>query len=104
MLEHAIYSVISPEGCASILWRSAERAEEAATALKLTASDLMGFGIIDQVMPEPMGGAHRDPEAMIASLGDALAEALDEFGRVPGGELKSRRRAKFLEMASANSA
>jgi acetyl-CoA carboxylase carboxyl transferase subunit alpha len=102
MLEHAIYSVISPEGCASILWRSSERAEEAANALKLTANDLKELGVIDQVVAEPMGGAQRDPEAMIARLGDALAEALDEFGRVPGGELKSRRREKFMEMGQAN--
>ncbi len=102
MLEHAIYSVISPEGCASILWRSSERAKDAANALKLTAKDLKALGVIDQVMVEPMGGAHRDPEATIASLGDALAEALEEFGRVPGGELKSRRREKFMEMGRAN--
>ncbi len=67
-----------------------------------SANDLKGFGVIDQVMAEPMGGAHRDPEATIASLGDALAEALDEFGRVPGGELKSRRREKFMEIGRAN--
>ena len=101
MLEHAIYSVISPEGCASILWRSADRAEEAAAALKLTAEDLMKLGVIDRIVGEPTGGAHRDPDAAIASLGVALEEELAELVELPGSELKSRRREKFLEMGRA---
>jgi acetyl-CoA carboxylase carboxyl transferase subunit alpha len=101
MLEHAIYSVISPEGCASILWRSADRAEEAAAALKLTAEDLMKLGLIDRIVGEPTGGAHRDPDAAIASLGVALEEELAELVELPGSELKSRRREKFLEMGRA---
>ena len=104
MLEHAIYSVISPEGCASILWRSADQAEEAANALKLTADDLYKLGLIDRVISEPMGGAQRDPEAMIAALGDAIDEALEELVTLSGGELKVRRREKFLEMGRGNPA
>ena len=101
MLEHAIYSVISPEGCASILWRSADRAEEAAAALKLTAEDLMKLGVIDRIVGEPTGGAHREPDTAIASLGVALEEELAELVELPGSELKSRRREKFLEMGRA---
>src|SRR5438067_6411933 len=77
MFEHAIYSVISPEGCASILWRTADRAPEAAEAMKVTAGDLMRLGVVDRVVAEPVGGAHRDPAAAIAALGDALGEELD---------------------------
>src|SRR5579863_2394836 len=76
MLEHAVYSVISPEGCASILWRDATHAQEAAEALRLTAQDLLRLGVIDRVVGEPLGGAHRVPEEAIAALGDALAETL----------------------------
>ncbi|MBM3481828.1 MAG: acetyl-CoA carboxylase carboxyltransferase subunit alpha [Alphaproteobacteria bacterium] len=96
MLEHAIYSVISPEGCASILWRSAEHAQEAAEALKLTAEDLLKLGVIDEIIPEPLGGAHRKPEDAINAVGEALERALDTFRGVPGGEVRSRRRQKFL--------
>jgi acetyl-CoA carboxylase carboxyl transferase subunit alpha len=74
MLEHAVYSVISPEGCASILWRDGEHAQEAAEALRLTAQDLLRLGVIDQVVPEPLGGAHRAPHQAIAALGDAIDE------------------------------
>ena len=98
MLEHAIYSVISPEGCASILWRSGEKAEEAANALKLTAADLLGLGVIDQLIDEPVGGAHRDPAATAVALGDAIEAALDDLVGVAAGELKSRRREKFMEI------
>lgn len=98
MMEHAIYSVISPEGCASILWRSGEQAKDAAEALKLTAQDLFKLGVIDQVVGEPMGGAHRDPAAAIASLGDAIEDALKGFSGLEGGVLRSRRREKFLAM------
>ncbi len=96
MLEHAIYSVISPEGCASILWRSAEQAQTAADALKLTAEDLHRLGVIDEVVPEPLGGAHRDPGAAIAALGVTLEGALQALLGQEGRLLKARRREKFL--------
>ena len=76
MLEHAIYSVISPEGAASILWRDAGKAQEAATNMKITAQDMLRFGVIDEIIKEPVGGAHRDPAAIIAATGDAIAQAL----------------------------
>jgi acetyl-CoA carboxylase carboxyl transferase subunit alpha len=98
MLEHSVYSVISPEGCASILWRSGEKAEEAANALKLTATDLLGHGVIDRIIDEPVGGAHRDPAATAVALGDAIEAALDELIGVSGGELKSRRHEKFMKI------
>ncbi len=98
MLEHSIYSVISPEGCASILWRSGEKAEEAANALKLTAADLLELGVIDRLIDEPVGGAHRDPAATVAALGDAIEAALDDLVGVSAGELKSRRREKFMKI------
>ncbi|MCP5366908.1 MAG: acetyl-CoA carboxylase carboxyltransferase subunit alpha [Hyphomicrobiales bacterium] len=98
MMEHAVYSVITPEGCASILWRNGEQAEEAAEALKLTAGDLLDLGVIDRVIQEPMGGAHREPSRAIANAGDALEEALAAYDQVEGGVLKARRREKFLEM------
>ena len=100
MLEHAIYSVISPEGCASILWRSGEQAEDAAEALKLTAGDLEELGVIDEVISEPLGGAHRLPEATVSAAGDAVERALGRLSGVKGGKLKSRRREKFLKMGS----
>lgn len=98
MLEHSIYSVISPEGCASILWRSAEQTRVAAEALRLTAQDLLGFGLIDRVLPEPLGGAHRDPVETIGRLGDALESELKRLIVQDGGLLRRRRRDKFLEM------
>ncbi|MDD3446732.1 MAG: acetyl-CoA carboxylase carboxyl transferase subunit alpha, partial [Zavarzinia sp.] len=98
MLEHAVYSVISPEGCASILWRSAERAQDAAAALKLTAQDLIKLGVIDAVVSEPLGGAHRDPKATIASVGHAVSSALDEFKGMEGPAIRRARREKFLAM------
>ena len=98
MLEHAIYSVISPEGCASILWRSAENAKEAAEALKLTAQDLLRLGVIDGVIDEPLGGAHRNPARTIAAVGDAIERALSELLRSEPGSLRALRREKFLEM------
>ncbi len=101
ILEHAIYSVISPEGCASILWRDSGKAQEAATALKLTAQDLESMGLVDGVVDEPIGGAHRDPEAAMAALGDALAEAFARLDHIPPGEIKSRRREAFLAKAGA---
>ncbi len=98
MLEHSVYSVISPEGCASILWRSAEQAQTAAEALRLTAQDLQKLGVIDRIVTEPVGGAHRDPEAAIASVGAAIDSALEELTALEPAALKSRRREKFLSM------
>ncbi len=98
MLEHAIYSVISPEGCASILWRDGDHAAQAAEALRLTAQDLDKLGVIDDVIAEPVGGAQRDPEAVIERVGDAIDECLGELGAFPAGELMTRRREKFMEM------
>jgi len=101
MFEHAIYSVISPEGCASILWRDAAQAEAAAEALKLTAEDLKRLGLIDGIVPEPLGGAHRDPAAAIAALGQAVSAALTPLLSEPGQRLVARRREKFLAMGRA---
>lgn len=98
MLENAVYSVISPEGCASILWRSADKAREAAEALRLTAQDLEALGVVDKVIPEPVGGAHRDPKSVLAAVGDEVERALRELVPVPGGELRARRREKFMRM------
>ena len=98
MLEHAIYSVISPEGCASILWRDGTLAKEAAEALKMTAQDLHQLGIIDEIIEEPMGGAQRNREATITSVGDAVEKALGEMIGMDGVLLKARRREKFLEL------
>jgi acetyl-CoA carboxylase carboxyl transferase subunit alpha len=96
MLEHAIYSVISPEGAASILWRDTSKAQEAATNMKITAQDLMRFGIIDSVVPEPVGGAHRDPAAAIAAAGGAIAEALADLKGLNRETVRRQRRDKFL--------
>ncbi len=98
MLEHSIYSVISPEGCASILWHSSERAHDAAEALKLTAQDLLEMAVIDAVIDEPEGGAHRQPDQTIANVAEALWAALQEFDGVDGGELRQRRRDRFLKL------
>ncbi len=98
MLEHAVYSVISPEGCASILWRSAEQAKEAAEALKLTAEDLLKLGVIDEIVPEPLGGAHRGAAETIQALGDAIERSLGQLGQENGDSLRRLRREKFLEM------
>ena len=98
MLEHSVYSVISPEGCASILWRSAEQAKEAAEALKLTAEDLKQLGIIDEIVPEPLGGAHRSRAEMATRLGEALERALVKFDDLSGDDIRRQRREKFLEM------
>jgi acetyl-CoA carboxylase carboxyl transferase subunit alpha len=98
MLEHAVYSVISPEGCASILWRSGDAAQQAAEALRLTAQDLLKMKVIDRIVDEPAGGAHRHRNAAMDALGDAIAGALDEVIGVDGGTLRARRREKFLEM------
>ncbi|HMA52487.1 MAG TPA: acetyl-CoA carboxylase carboxyltransferase subunit alpha [Magnetospirillaceae bacterium] len=98
MLEHAIYSVISPEGCAGILWRSGDNAKDAAEALKLTAQDLLRLNVIDTILPEPLGGAHRQPDQTIAALGRHLTDTLTTLDRWDGAQLRARRREKFLEM------
>ena len=96
MLEHAIYSVISPEGCASILWRNGEQAQEAAEALRLTAQDLQKLGVVDRIVPEPLGGAQREPKEAVEQLGEALDEALRLLLPVDGIILRVQRREKFL--------
>ncbi len=98
MMEHAIYSVISPEGCATILWRTKDKAQEAANALKITAQDLLKLGLIDGIVKEPLGGAHRDPERAMNVLGDALEHAIRDMAGIDGARLKSLRREKFLAM------
>jgi len=96
MFEHAVYSVISPEGCASILWRTADKAGEAAEAMKITAGDLHALGVIDRIVPEPLGGAQRDPDAAIGSLKGAILEELEGCSTLGPDELLKQRRAKFL--------
>ena len=98
MLEHAVYSVISPEGAASILWRDTSKAQEAATGMKITASDMTRFGVIDQIVPEPAGGAHRNPARAIAATGEAIAIALDDLAGLDPETLRRQRREKFLAM------
>ncbi|HEX2727607.1 MAG TPA: acetyl-CoA carboxylase carboxyltransferase subunit alpha [Beijerinckiaceae bacterium] len=96
MLEHAIYSVISPEGAASILWRDPTRAQDAATNMKITAQDLLRLGVIDAIVPEPTGGAHRDPQGAIALAGNAIADALRDLGNMGPDEIREHRAEKFL--------
>ena len=98
MFEHAVYSVISPEGCASILWRSGERAADAAEAMRVTATDLKRLGVVDVIVPEPVGGAQRDPAAACVALADALAATLDDLSGMDDGALRKQRRDKFLAM------
>jgi acetyl-CoA carboxylase carboxyl transferase subunit alpha len=98
MLEHAVYPVISPEGCASILWRSSAKAAEAAEAQRLTAQDLYKLKIIDRIIPEPVGGAHRSPEIAVHAVGDALDEALMSLSAHDGRKLVQMRRDKYLGM------
>src|SRR5918995_2472285 len=98
MLEHAIYSVISPEGAASILWRDAARAQDAATNMKITAQDLLRLGVIDAIVQEPVGGAHREPKAAIEATGEAIAGAFAELGNMGPAELRSHRSDKFIEI------
>ncbi|MGW8191067.1 acetyl-CoA carboxylase carboxyltransferase subunit alpha [Sphingomonas hankookensis] len=98
MMEHAVYSVISPEGCASILWRTADKAPEAAEAMRVTAQDLKALGVIDRIVAEPLGAAHRDPAAAIAALGDAIDGELSELAAQPAVALRQSRRQKFLAM------
>jgi acetyl-CoA carboxylase carboxyl transferase subunit alpha len=98
MLEHAIYSVISPEGAASILWRDTTKAQEAATNMKITAQDMARFGVIDAIVAEPTGGAHRDPKAAIAATAEAIAGALADLKALDRAAIRQQRREKFLNM------
>ncbi len=102
MLEHSIYSVISPEGCASILWRSAANAEEAATALKLTAQDLVGMKLVDGIIEEPLGGAHRGKAATIEAVGNQIEKSLNEMSPWDPERLIKRRQQKYLAMTRVN--
>ncbi len=101
MLEHAIYSVISPEGCAAILWHKSEKAADAAAAMKITAQDLLTLKVIDGIVQEPVGGAHRAPERAIQAAGDTMERALQELSAFPADELKRLRREKFLQIGHA---
>jgi len=98
MLEHAIYTVASPEAAASILWRDSSRAQDAATSMRITAQDLLKFGIIDAIVPEPVGGAHRDPEAAVAATGRAVEGALEALGNLSRDDLRESRATKFLDI------
>ncbi|WP_435417817.1 acetyl-CoA carboxylase carboxyltransferase subunit alpha [Parerythrobacter aurantius] len=100
MLEHAVYSVISPEGCASILWRTAERAPDAAEAMKVTAQHLKDLGVIDRIVKEPVGGAHRDPAAASAALGSAIDEELTSLSALPPDGLRRMREERFLRIGA----
>jgi len=100
MLEHSVYSVISPEGCASILWKDAEKMREAAEALRLTAQDLLKLGVIDRIIPEPLGGAHRDTDKMVKAVGKAIAAMLKSLNDKDGAALIDDRRRKFLDMGN----
>ena len=98
MFEHAVYSVISPEGCASILWRTADKASDAAAAMKMTAADLKKLGVIDEIVPEPVGGAHRDHAGACTSLKDAIVEQLADLDGLTGSEILQARHRKFLSL------
>ena len=100
MLEHAVYSVISPEGCASILWRTADKAPDAAEAMKVTAQDLQQLEVIDRIVPEPVGGAHRDPRKMAETLRAAICEELDALAGKASGDLRRAREERFLRIGS----
>lgn len=100
MFEHAVYSVISPEGCASILWRTAEKAPQAAEAMKMTAKDLLGFGVVDRIVAEPAGGAHRDPVAAATALGVAIDEELEALSKLSSSEIRRMREDRFLKIGS----
>jgi acetyl-CoA carboxylase carboxyl transferase subunit alpha len=101
MLEHAVYSVISPEGCASILWRTAEKAPDAAEAMRVTAQHLKRLKVIDRIVKEPVGGAHRAPEAMARSLGNAIAEELEKLGKMPPDQIRQMREERFLQIGAS---
>jgi acetyl-CoA carboxylase carboxyl transferase subunit alpha len=101
MMEHAVYSVISPEGCASILWRTAEKAPDAAEAMRVTAQHLLRLGVIDRIIAEPVGGAHRDPINSCKALGAAIGEELDAFAKLSQAEIRKKREDRFLQMGIA---
>jgi len=101
MLEHAVYAVISPEGCASILWRTADKAPQAAEAMKMTAQDLKQLGVIDRIVPEPVGGAHRDPQFAAAALGKAIGEELDKLVTKKPAQLRKLREERFLAIGAS---
>jgi acetyl-CoA carboxylase carboxyl transferase subunit alpha len=101
MLQHSIYTVISPEGAASILWHDSSRAQDAATGMKITADDLLRFGVIDRIIEEPVGGAHREPETTIKVTGDAIADALASLDNLPPDEIRRQRREKYLSVGRA---
>ncbi|MEC7257122.1 MAG: carboxyl transferase domain-containing protein, partial [Pseudomonadota bacterium] len=100
MLEHSVYSVITPEGCASILWKDSEKMREAAEAMRMTADELKALGVIDRIIPEPRGGAHRDQAATLAAVGKSISAMLKELAKKDGGTLVNDRRQKFLNMGS----
>ena len=100
MLEHAVYSVISPEGCAAILWKDQSKAREAAEAMRITAADCKALGVIDEVIPEPAGGAHSDPVVMIESVGRRLHDHVERLVRVPHDQLLEARYRKFRAMGA----
>jgi acetyl-CoA carboxylase carboxyl transferase subunit alpha len=100
MLEHAVYSVASPEGCAAILWGDAAKAEEAAARLRLTSDDLKAFGIVDEIVPEPLGGAHRDPRGTIGNVLSSIDRALVRLANIPPDELRARRYEKFRRIGT----
>jgi acetyl-CoA carboxylase carboxyl transferase subunit alpha len=100
MLENSIYSVISPEGCAAILWKDRAKAPQAASAMRITAQEVQALGVVDGVLPEPLGGAHRDVEAMAITLRDALVTAAEELSRLPAAELIQQRVEKFRRMGA----
>jgi len=104
MLENSVYSVISPEGCASILWHKSDKAADAAAAMKITAQDLMQLKVIDGIVPEPIGGAHRGPERAIQAAGDQIERALSELSELPPDELKRSRREKYLQIGRLETA
>ena len=98
MLEHSVYSVISPEGCAAILWKDSGRKKDAAEAMKITSGDLKALGVVDEIVPEPAGGAHADPGAAAQALGEAVSRAFDDIAALPPGDLVAARYAKFRAM------
>ena len=100
MLENAVYSVISPESCAAIIWRDSAQAELAAEALKLTAQDLLGFGLIDEIIPEPGPGAHEDPDRAARLVGESLAKGIEELSRLTSNEIVQQRYSKFRRMGN----
>ena len=100
MLEHAVYSVISPEGCASILWRTADKAPDAAQAMKVTAQHLKRLGVIDKIISEPAGGAHRNPEDAAKRLGKTLAQELDSLCELPSETIRRMREERFLAIGA----